>query len=55
MGLCEEQKIRLIAKNGNYICQVCNTRLGISSRVAERIMVESIPPHRKNSTIAGDS
>ena len=43
LGFCEEQKIRLVARQSNYICQVCNARLAISGKLAESIMVEAAP------------
>ena len=43
MGFCEEQKIKLLSRHANIICQVCNARLGISSRLAEKILVEPLP------------
>jgi Fe2+ transport system protein FeoA len=48
LGFCEEQKIRLVAKQSNFICQVCNARLAISGKLADLIMVEALPapqPH----------
>ncbi len=42
MGFCEEQKIRLISRHSNLICQVCHARLGISSQLAAHIMVEPL-------------
>lgn len=42
MGFCEEQKIKLLSRQTSLICQVCNARLGISKRLAERILVEPI-------------
>jgi Fe2+ transport system protein FeoA len=42
MGFCEEQKIKLLSRQTSLICQVCNARLGISKRLAEKIMVEHI-------------
>jgi ferrous iron transport protein A len=42
MGFCEEQKIRLLSRQTSLICQVCNARLGISHRLAEKILVEPI-------------
>ena len=45
MGFCEEQQIKLLSRDGNLICQVCNARLGISEQVAEAILVE-LPPRR---------
>jgi Fe2+ transport system protein FeoA len=43
MGFCEEQKIKLLSRQTNLICQVCNARLGISARLAEQIIVEPLP------------
>jgi Fe2+ transport system protein FeoA len=43
LGLCEEQRIRLLSQHANVICQVCNARLGISSELAESIWVEPLP------------
>ncbi len=42
LGFCEEQKIRLLSRQSSIICQVCNARLGISARLAERILVEPL-------------
>jgi Fe2+ transport system protein FeoA len=43
MGFCEEQKIKLLSRQTNLICQVCNARLGISARLADKILVEPLP------------
>ena len=42
LGLCEEQRIKLLARQSSYICQVCNARLAISKRLADSIMVEPV-------------
>jgi Fe2+ transport system protein FeoA len=42
LGLCEEQQIKLLARDSNFICQVCNARLGISQELAESILVEEV-------------
>lgn len=42
MGFCEQQKIKLVSRHSNYICQVCNARLGISHKLAEAIIVEPL-------------
>ena len=47
MGFCEERKIRLLSSNANVICQVCNARLAISEKLAENILVESLPHQHK--------
>jgi Fe2+ transport system protein FeoA len=43
MGMCEQQRIKLLARDSNYICKVCNARLGISEKLAEAIFVEPVP------------
>jgi Fe2+ transport system protein FeoA len=47
MGFCEEQQIKLLSRDGNLICQVCNARLGISEQLAEAILVETLPGRLK--------
>ena len=47
LGLCEEQKIKLLSRRPNLICLVCNARLAISSQLAETILVETIPSRTK--------
>ena len=42
IGFCEEQKIKLLSRQSNLICQVCHARLGISAELAEKILVEPL-------------
>jgi Fe2+ transport system protein FeoA len=49
MGFCEEQRIKLLLKHTNIICQVCNVRLGISDQLAKSILVETIPAPRQRA------
>ena len=42
MGFCEQQRIKLLSRHSNIICQVCNARLGISKQLAETILVEPL-------------
>jgi Fe2+ transport system protein FeoA len=42
LGFCEEQKIKLLSRDGNLICQVCNARLGISAELGDSILVEAL-------------
>ena len=44
MGFCEEQEIRLVSRQDNVICQICNARLGISTQLAETILVQPLSP-----------
>jgi ferrous iron transport protein A len=43
LGFCEEQRIKLVARESSFICLVCNARLGISRALADSIMVETVP------------
>jgi Fe2+ transport system protein FeoA len=47
LGFCEQQRIKLLARQSNYICQVCNARLAISGKLAEAILVEAVPGSRE--------
>ncbi len=40
MGFGEEQRVRVISLQSHVLCQVCNARLGVSTRLADVIMVE---------------
>jgi hypothetical protein len=42
--LGEEQIIKLLTSQTNFICQVCNARLAISAQLAQMIMVEPLRP-----------
>jgi Fe2+ transport system protein FeoA len=42
LGLGEDQIIKLLASQTNFICQVCNARLAISEQLARLIMVEPV-------------
>ncbi len=44
LGFCEQQRIKLLSRHANLICLVCNSRLGISEKIADHIMVETISP-----------
>jgi Fe2+ transport system protein FeoA len=46
LGFCERQRIRLLSRHTNVICQVCNVRLGISQDLARMIVVEPAEPAR---------
>ena len=50
MGVCEEQKIKVLLKQSSLICQVCNLRLGLSSKLADQIIVERLPKPLKASS-----
>ncbi len=47
MGFCEEQLVKLVSRDGNIICQICNARLGISEELADAILVQPLPGRLK--------
>ena len=44
LGLREDQIVRLLTSQTNFICQVCNARLAISEQLAQLILVEPLRP-----------
>lgn len=44
LGLCEEQRIKLLLQDRSVVCQVCNVRLGLSGPLADSIWVEPLQP-----------
>ncbi|MCX8089773.1 MAG: ferrous iron transport protein A [Verrucomicrobiae bacterium] len=42
LGFCEDQIIRLLTDQTNFICQICNARLAISEQLARLIWVEPL-------------
>ena len=42
MGFGEKQIVKLLSRQSNLICQVCNARLGISEKLADTILVEPL-------------
>ncbi len=42
LGLGEDQIIKLLTSQTNFICQVCNARLAISQQLAQLILVEPL-------------
>src|ERR1700756_1453240 len=44
IGFCEDQIIKLLTSQNNFICQVCNARMAISEQLAQLIMVEPLRP-----------
>ncbi len=44
LGLGEDQIIKLLTSQSNFICQVCNARLAISEQLAQLILVEPLRP-----------
>ena len=42
MGFCENAIVRLVVNGeGNLICEICNTRIGLNQSIAQDIIVAS--------------
>ena len=42
IGLGEDRRIKVLCCQSNFICLVCNARFGISSQLADSILVEPL-------------
>src|SRR4051812_36729751 len=42
IGFCEDTVIKLLTSHTNVICLVCNTRLALSDKLAQAILVEPL-------------
>lgn len=42
LGMGEEKTIKLVSCGSNFICQVCEARLGLSESLADSILVEAV-------------
>ena len=49
MGIFEDQRVKLVGRPSNVICQVCNARLAISEELAGAILVEPLPAAKPRS------
>ena len=42
LGVVEDQEIRLVSRQHNVICQICNARVALSEALAEAILVKPV-------------
>jgi len=42
LGFCEKQEVKLLSRDANFVCQVCNARLDLNAELAEAILVEPL-------------
>ena len=42
LGFCESLKIRKLANGRNLICSVCGTRMAVSRKLAEQVLVSPV-------------
>lgn len=42
LGFCESLQVRKLANGRNLVCSVCGTRIALSSRLAEQVLVSPV-------------
>ena len=47
LGFAEKQEVKLLSRESNFVCEVCNARLDLNAELAEAIMVELPLPVRE--------
>ena len=57
LGFCEEQQVKLLSRDANFVCQVCNARLDLNAELAEAILVEplALPVRQLKNLMEGGS
>ncbi len=54
LGLCEKQELKLLSRESNFICEVCDARLDLNAELAEAILVEQLLPVRQLQNLVSD-
>jgi high-affinity iron transporter len=55
LGLEEKQELKLLSRESNFVCQVCNATLDLNAELAEAILVELPLPVRKLQSLVEDA
>jgi high-affinity iron transporter len=57
LGICEKQEVKLLSRDTNFVCEVCDAKLDLNAELAEAILVEplALPVRQLKNLIAGDS
>jgi high-affinity iron transporter len=56
LGFCEKQEVKILSRESNFVCEVCNARLDLNAELAEAIMVEfPLPVRELQNLVAGVS
>ncbi|MGH8022526.1 MAG: FeoA domain-containing protein, partial [Limisphaerales bacterium] len=54
LGLSEKQELKLLSREANFVCQVCNATLDLNAELAEAILVEIPRPVRQLQSLVAD-
>jgi high-affinity iron transporter len=57
LGFCEKREVKLLSRDANFVCEVCNAKLDLNAELAEAILVEPLvlPARQLKDLIAGNS
>jgi high-affinity iron transporter len=55
LGFCEERQVKLLSRDVNFVCQVCNAELDLNAELAEAILVAplELPVRQFKNLMAG--
>jgi high-affinity iron transporter len=55
LGFCEEREVKLLSRDVNFVCQVCNAELDLNAELAEAILVAplELPVRQFKNLMAG--
>lgn len=54
LGICEKQELKLLSRESNFVCEVCDARLDLNAELAEAILVEHPLPVRQLENLMAD-
>ena len=56
LGLSEKQEVKLLSRDANFVCEVCDARLDLNAELAEAILVEPLAlPVRQLKNLMSDN
>jgi len=56
LGLCEKQEVKLLSRDANFVCEVCDAKLDLNAELAEAILVEPLVlPVRQLKNLMADA
>jgi high-affinity iron transporter len=57
LGFCEKQEVKILSRDANFVCEVCDAKLDLNAELAEAILVEPLilPVRQLQNLMAGVS
>jgi high-affinity iron transporter len=57
LGICEEQEVKLLSRDANFVCEVCDAKLDLNAELAEAILVAplALPVRQLKNLMSGAS